>query len=95
MLASCTKDLNLQPLNANTSDRQYSTPAGYKEVLAKVYGSYSLVSSTGVGNSDVNVPGITDAATTDFLRAYWNMQELTTDEAICAWNDGVLQNFIT
>ncbi|MBS1566143.1 MAG: RagB/SusD family nutrient uptake outer membrane protein, partial [Bacteroidetes bacterium] len=92
-LASCTKDLDQQPLNSNTSEKQYSTPAGYKQVLAKVYGSYSLVSSTGVGNSDVNVPGITDAGTTDFLRAWWNMQELTTDEDVCAWNDGQLQAF--
>jgi hypothetical protein len=93
VLSSCHKDLDLQPLNSNTAEKQYSTMAGYKQVLAKVYGSYSLVSSTGVGNSDINVPGITDAATTDFVRAYWNLQELTTDEAVCAWNDASLQSF--
>ena len=92
-LISCTKDLNLLPTNSTTSATQYSTALGYKEVLAKVYGSYSLVSSTGVGNSDVNIAGITDAATTDFIRAYWNLQELTTDEAVCAWNDANLQSF--
>lgn len=92
-LVSCTKNLDRKPLNSNIADVQYSTAAGYKQVLAKVYGSYSLVSSTGVGNSDVNVAGITDAATTDFLRAWWNLQELTTDEAICAWNDANLQSF--
>src|SRR4051812_3013966 len=91
--SSCSKDLNQQPYNANTSEKQYSTAAGYKQVLAKVYGSYSLVSSTGVDVSDVNVAGISDAGTTDFIRAYWNMQELTTDNAICAWNDAVLQSF--
>ena len=90
---ACKKDLDVQPVNANTADKQYSTPAGYKQVLAKAYGSYSLVSSTGVGNSDVNIAGITDAATTDFVRSYWNLQELTTDNAICAWNDGALQSF--
>jgi len=94
-LSSCNKNLDRVPINSNTADKQYSTPAGYKEVLAKVYGSYSLVSSTGVGNSDVNIAGITDAATTDFLRAYWNLQELTTDEDICAWNDANLQSFHT
>lgn len=94
-LSACTKNLDRVPVNSNTSDKQYSTPAGYKQVLAKVYGSYSLVSSTGVGNSDVNVAGITDAATTDFVRAYWNMQELTTDEDVCAWNDANLQSFHT
>src|SRR5205809_6384694 len=85
LLSSCHKNLDLQPTNANTSERQYGTVAGYKQVLAKVYGAYSLVSSTGVGNSDVNIPGITDAGTTDFIRAYWNLQELTTDNAVCAW----------
>src|SRR6185503_17104593 len=54
----CTKDLNRQPLNSNTSVTQYSTPAGYKQALAKVYGSYSLASSSGTGVSDVNVAGI-------------------------------------
>jgi len=93
LLSSCHKNLDLQPTNANTSERQYGTVAGYKQVLAKVYGAYSLVSSTGVGNSDVNIPGITDAGTTDFVRAYWNLQELTTDNAVCAWNDANLQAF--
>ncbi|MBC7866911.1 MAG: RagB/SusD family nutrient uptake outer membrane protein [Gloeobacteraceae cyanobacterium ES-bin-316] len=93
LFISCTKDLDRKPLNTNIADVQYSTALGYKQVLAKVYGSYSLVSSTGVGVSDVQVPGITDAATTDFVRSWWNMQELTTDEAICAWNDGNLQGF--
>lgn len=91
--SSCNKDLNRLPLNANTSETQYSTPAGYKQVLAKVYGSYSLVSSTGTGNSDVNIAGITDPGTTDFLRAWFNVQELTTDEDVCAWNDAALQAF--
>ncbi|RAJ02375.1 putative outer membrane starch-binding protein [Chitinophaga skermanii] len=95
IFSSCTKDLNLKPLNSNIADIQYGTPAGYKQVLAKVYGSYSLVSSTGVGNSDVNIAGIGDAAVTDFIRAYWNLQELTTDEAKCAWNDVNLQSFHT
>lgn len=93
LFAACTKNLDRLPLNSNTSASQYSTAAGYKQALAKVYGSYSLVSSNGVGASDVNIPGITDAATTDFIRAYWNMQELTTDEDVCAWNDANLQAF--
>lgn len=93
VLSSCHKDLDLQPLNANTSEKQYSTLSGYKQVLAKVYGSYSLVSSNGVGVSDINIAGITDAGTTDFIRAWWNLQELTTDEDVCAWNDPNLQSF--
>ncbi|MBC7934453.1 MAG: RagB/SusD family nutrient uptake outer membrane protein [Rhizobacter sp.] len=91
--ASCTKDLDQQPSNSNNADVQYSTPEGYKQGLAKAYGSYSVVSSRGVGISDVNVPGVSDAGTTDFVRSWFNLQELTTDEGICAWDDGNLQAF--
>ncbi|MDR0793494.1 MAG: RagB/SusD family nutrient uptake outer membrane protein [Chitinophagaceae bacterium] len=89
---SCSKQLNLQPTNTNTADVQYSSLVGYKEVLAKVYGSYSLISSQGTGTSDVNFAGLTDPAITDFLRAFWNCQDLSTDEAVCAWNDNSLQS---
>ena len=91
--SACTKNLDRLPLNANTADDQYRTVAGYKQVLAKVYGSYSLVSSSGTGASDLNIAGITDPGVTDFVRAYWNLQELTTDEDVCAWNDQNLQSF--
>ena len=91
--AACNKDLNREPLNSTTSLTQYSTPTGFKEVLAKIYGSYSLPSSNGTGSSDVTIAGVSDPAITDFVRAYWNMQELTTDEDVCAWNDVYLQSF--
>ena len=90
-LASCTKNLNREPANTNTADVQYATATGYKEVLAKVYGSYALISSQGTGASDINVTGISDVGETDFVRLLFNMQELTTDNAICAWDDTYLQ----
>src|ERR1700743_2641017 len=90
-LASCTKNLNREPANTNTANLQYATRAGYKQVLAKVYGSYALISSTGTGSSDISVSGISDVGETDFVRLLFNMQELTTDNAICAWDDAYLQ----
>lgn len=93
VLSSCNKDLNRTPLNSLTIDQTFSTAAGYKEVLAKAYGSYALISSTGSSTSDINIAGISDPATTDFIREYWNAQELTTDEALNAWNDGNLNQF--
>ena len=90
-LSSCTKNLNREPANTNTADVQYATAAGYKQVLAKVYGSYALISSQGTGASDINVTGISDVGETDFVRLLFNMQELTTDNAICAWDDTYLQ----
>ena len=90
-LVSCTKNLNREPANTNTADLQYATPAGYKQVLAKVYGSYALISSSGTGASDISVAGISDVGETDFVRLLFNMQELTTDNDVCAWNDPYLQ----
>ena len=84
-LASCSKKLDLLPTNDITAAQVYSTSAGYTEAFAKVYGSYALTGNTGpAGNGDIQ--GI-DEGTSDFVRLYWNAQELTTDEAVCAWGD--------
>ena len=83
-ITSCTKDLNQKPLNDITADVAYNSLAGYKQVLAKVYGSFGLTGNTGAGSSDL---GGIDPGFSDFLRLYWNLQELTSDEAGCAWND--------
>src|SRR5258706_15654470 len=90
MLAGCTKDLNRYPSNTSTAGDVFSTAAGYKQALAKVYGSYALVSSTGPAISDL---GGIDAGTSDFVRLLWNAQELSTDEAVCAWNDPGVPDF--
>ena len=84
-LASCSKKLDLLPTNDVTAAQVYSTSAGYTAAFAKVYGSYALTGNTGpAGNGDIQ--GI-DEGTSDFVRLYWNAQELTTDEAVCAWGD--------
>lgn len=90
LFSSCTKDLDRTPTNGITADSAYSNAAGYKQALAKVYGAFALTSSTGPGNSDL---GGIDAGTSDFLRLFWNAQELTTDEGMCVWNDPGLPDF--
>jgi hypothetical protein len=83
-LVSCSKDLNRQPPNSITSTEVFSTPAGALQALAKVYGAFALTSSTGPGNGDL---GGIDPGTSDFVRLLWDVSELSTDEAVCAWND--------
>jgi hypothetical protein len=92
--SSCKKDLNLTPTNDITSEVTYATAAGYKQVLAKVYASYATTSGAAVDKSDL---GGIDAGTSDFIRLYWNAQELTSDEGLCVWNDpGVYElNYLT
>lgn len=91
VLVSCHKDLDRFPPNDLTSVEVYSTEAGYKQVLAKVYGSMALTGQAGPAGSG-DVAGI-DEGTSDFLRLFWNAQELTTDEALVAWNDPGIQDF--
>ncbi len=83
-MGSCTKDLNRIPINTTTSDNVFTTAKGTKEALAKVYGAFAMTGSSGSGSSDL--AGI-DPGNSDFLRLYWNLQELPTDETICAWGD--------
>ncbi|MDB5014523.1 MAG: rane protein [Daejeonella sp.] len=89
-LASCEKDLDRVPTNSLTSNVVYNSLDGYKQVIAKVYASYGLTGPNGEGSSDL--AGI-DAGTSDFLRLYWNAQELSTDEAACVWNDPGVPDF--
>lgn len=89
-LVSCKKDLNRTPTNTTTADQLYSTEAGYKQSLAKVYGAFALTGSNGPGSSDL---GGIDAGTSDFLRLYWSAQEWPSEEAICSWNDVGVPDF--
>src|SRR5688572_4546168 len=90
VIVSCTKKLDLLPTNDITADSVYSTPAGYKMALSKVYAAFALTGNTGgTGSPDVPPEIISDEGNSDFLRLYWNLQELTTDEAAWTWqNDG-------
>ena len=88
---SCKKQLDLLPVNDITSEQVYSTPLGYKQAMAKVYGSFATTGNAGpAGNGDVQ--GI-DEGTSDFFRLYWCAQELSTDEAVVGWGDAGLPDF--
>jgi hypothetical protein len=85
---SCKKTLDLKPTNGVTVDIAYSTPAGYKQGFAKIYGAFALTGNAGgAGNPDISTTTI-DEGNSDFLRMFWNTQELSTDEAIdnASWN---------
>jgi len=92
-LASCVKDLDKLPIDPNTftSANVYNNPAAYKQVLAKCYAGLSVSGQQGPsGNPDIS--GI-DEGFSEYIRAYWYHQELTTDEAVIGWNDQTIYNF--
>ncbi len=93
MLASCLSDLDTEPLNKQitTSKSVFKDPASYKEFLAKLYGSMTLTGQRGeYGQPEISAP---DEGTTSFLRTFWSIQEITTDECISAWGDPGLTEF--
>jgi starch-binding outer membrane protein, SusD/RagB family len=94
LLAACNKKLDRFPSNDVTSATLYTSEAGYKQVLAKVYGSMALTGNIGPANGSGpgDVAGI-DEGTSDFIRLLWSAQELSTDEAVVAWNDAGIQDF--
>lgn len=83
-ISSCLDDLNRYPTNDITSEKVYSTFLGYKQVMAKVYGAYSQVGNDLVSKDDITMG---DGASADFVRCFFNLQSLTTEEAICTWTD--------
>ena len=89
-LSSCTKKLDLVPTNGTNSANLFTSASAYKQVLAKVYGSFATTGSNGAGSGDIQ--GI-DAGTSDFLRLYWKAEELPTDEAVIQWGDIGIQDF--
>ncbi len=84
---SCVDDLNTVPLDEDvtTSATVYDNPEAYRQVLAKCYAGLATTGQEGpAGMPDV---GGIDEGFSSYLRGYWNLQELSTDEAITGWGD--------
>jgi len=86
MIASCLKDLDIKPQDPNTilegnlgDDEVYM-----KEALGKIYASFIISGQGGDAGDDITASDGNFFTTT---RALWNLQEITTDEAICSWGD--------
>ena len=85
-LTSCLSDLDRFPENETTGEDVYSTFDGYKGAIVKVYAANALSGNQGpAGKPDIS--GLDEGQYADFLRMFFNHQELPTDEAHCIWQD--------
>ena len=82
----CVGDLDQEPMSDNTiaSGDVYSNPTYRLGQLAKIYGAFTLVGNSGPGSADIAVD---DAGESEFLRAWWSIQTISTDEAKCVWGN--------
>jgi hypothetical protein len=87
-LTSCENDLNRMPETEVTSASVYADFNNYKSVLAKIYAGLAMSGQNG-GDGDPDISGI-DGGTSNYIRQYFQLQELPTDEAVIAWGDGSL-----
>jgi len=85
-ISSCTGDLDVTPIDPS-STMVVDEPALY----TKCYATMALAGNYG-GDGDCDIDRL-DGGTTGFVRQIWNANELTTDEAICAWGDPGIPEF--
>jgi hypothetical protein len=90
---ACTKDLDQIPDYSANAEVVYSDPAQIQQVLARLYATYAVSGQQGpAGQPDIS--GI-DEGFSNYIRVYWQLQEITTDEAVLGWNDGNLPSVNT
>ena len=94
LLTSCMEDLNVEPIdpNVNTANNVFKDNAAYKEALAKIYASYAISGQQGGSGGKPDIQGI-DEGFGNYIRQFWDLQELPTDEAIMAWDDATIKDF--
>jgi len=89
---SCT-DPTVAPKSTVTSANIFNDPNSYRAFIAKIYGGLIVTGQRGPdGNPDIS--GI-DEGFGEYLRLYWYLQEMPTDEAVIGWNDPGLPDLNT
>lgn len=88
MLGSCVKDLDIKPKDPNQilAGNLNDDPDYMKQVLGKIYASF-IIPGQGPGENRGADISASDENFFTTMRALWNLQEITTDGAICAWGD--------
>ena len=88
--SSCVQDLNVKPIDPNTvlPEDVLDSQEAFTALLAKCYQGLSVSSSNGP-DKDPDIEGV-DGGYGQYMRAVFNLEELSTDVAVCSWNDGNL-----
>jgi hypothetical protein len=88
MVSSCEDVLDKEPITDFTSEAAFANPESYEQFMSKIYGGLAI---NGQDLDDADIQGI-DGHFSNYVRLYYNLQELSTDEAIIAWNDGTIHD---
>ena len=86
-LSSCINDLDVEPI-----DPALQSDVTAEEIFNKCYSVFATSGHNG-GDDGKDIDKINDAGFTHLYRQMWNSNELTTDEALCSWSDGGINDF--
>ena len=86
VFTACVNDLDVTPKDPDVimAGNLNDNPEYMKQVLGKIYASFIIAGQGANGGADISA---SDEAFFTTMRALWNLQEITTDEAICGWGD--------
>ena len=92
---SCTDDLDVVPRDDDdfTAEKFYENPQAYRMFLAKLYLGLAKAGN-GEGDGGEDIGGIRNDFS-PYLRAFYTLQQLPTDESVIAWQDGNLPSMNT
>jgi starch-binding outer membrane protein, SusD/RagB family len=82
---ACNQDLTVEPKSTVTSGNIFNDPNSYRAFIAKLYAGLVVTGQAGP-DGDPDIRGI-DEGFSQYVRMYWQFQQLPTDEAIIGWGD--------
>ncbi|MEO8453076.1 MAG: RagB/SusD family nutrient uptake outer membrane protein [Gemmatimonadota bacterium] len=88
---ACT-DLTVEPKSTVTEANVFSDVNSYRAFLAKGYAGLAVGGQQG-GDGQTDIQGI-DGGFSQYIRLYWEHQELPSDDAVIAWGDDGLSGLI-
>ena len=93
-LNSCMGDLDVIPEDPSIITDQIfaDNPGAYKQNLGKLYAGLAVSGPIDANSSDIQ--GL-DNGYGQYMRAYWVMQEVATDEAVIHWGDAGIPELVT
>lgn len=85
MVAAACTDLTVEPKSTVTDVNVFRDQASYRAFMAKIYAGLAVSGQRGP-DGQPDIEGI-DEGFSQYLRLYWELQELPTDEAVIGWGD--------
>ncbi len=83
-LAACD-NVGVSPESEASAENVFTEDGSYTSFLAKLYGAFNVTGQQGPAG-DGDIEGL-DEGFSQYMRLYWELQELPGDAAVIAWDD--------